>query len=296
MSFCYFWALDMAPTYAVPGLFGSMRLFRKFFDVSKRSLQFSAVGKIFDFLCNRVFFGLFSIFQKLSIRFERNFLQVFYTILRFYMCNFIKIVWLRFESVLEEKCPGPTPLPHMRLWFRYFATNWIFKKPKQSPLLQFSALWDFQNDCFSYEIRFSQYIPTNNLFQYYPKFWRNIRSEALYPNFWHYIRTLYFCVLLWMRRRFGNSNFSWKHPISMKTHILKTFWALDIAPTLDVPVLFSPAVTVMSTIYKFHCMWTNSWWPSAESIGSGSRQRGLESTKSQFLCFQNELHEQRFQI
>ena len=40
------------------------------------------------------FFDFFRFSQKLSIRFERNFLQLFYTILESYMCSGIKIVWL----------------------------------------------------------------------------------------------------------------------------------------------------------------------------------------------------------
>ena len=44
------------------------------------------------------FFDFFRFSQKLSIRFERNFLQLFYTILESYMCNGIKIVWLRCEK------------------------------------------------------------------------------------------------------------------------------------------------------------------------------------------------------
>ena len=42
---------------------------------------------------------LCSIFSKLSIWLERNFLQSFYTILESYMCNGIKIVWLRSEKL-----------------------------------------------------------------------------------------------------------------------------------------------------------------------------------------------------
>ena len=38
------------------------------------------------------FFDFFRFSQKLSIRFERNFLQLFYTILESYMCSGIKIV------------------------------------------------------------------------------------------------------------------------------------------------------------------------------------------------------------
>ena len=44
------------------------------------------------------FFDFFRFSQKLSIRFERNFLQSFYTILWSFMCNFIKFVWLRCEK------------------------------------------------------------------------------------------------------------------------------------------------------------------------------------------------------
>ena len=44
------------------------------------------------------FFDFFRFSQKLSIRFERNFLQLFYTILESYMCNGIKIVWLECEK------------------------------------------------------------------------------------------------------------------------------------------------------------------------------------------------------
>ena len=44
------------------------------------------------------FFDFFRFSQKLSIRFERNFLQIFYTILESYMCNGIKIVWLGCEK------------------------------------------------------------------------------------------------------------------------------------------------------------------------------------------------------
>ena len=44
------------------------------------------------------FFDFFRFSQKLSIRFERNFLQLFYTILESYMCNGIKIIWLGCEK------------------------------------------------------------------------------------------------------------------------------------------------------------------------------------------------------
>ena len=44
------------------------------------------------------FFDFLRFSQKLSIRFERNFLQLFYTIFESYMCNGIKIVWLGCEK------------------------------------------------------------------------------------------------------------------------------------------------------------------------------------------------------
>ena len=47
---------------------------------------------------NQRFFDFFRFSQKLSIRFERNFLQLFYTISESYMCNGIKIVWLGCEK------------------------------------------------------------------------------------------------------------------------------------------------------------------------------------------------------
>ena len=44
------------------------------------------------------FLDFFPFSQKLSIRFERNFLQPFYTILESYMCNGIRILWLGCEK------------------------------------------------------------------------------------------------------------------------------------------------------------------------------------------------------
>ena len=43
-------------------------------------------------------FRLFRFSQKLSIRFERNFLKSFYTILSSFMCNSIQFVWLGCEK------------------------------------------------------------------------------------------------------------------------------------------------------------------------------------------------------
>ena len=68
------------------------------------------------------FFDFFRFSQKLSIRFERNFLQLFYTILESHMCNGIKIVWLGCEK--QPK----------------LAQKW----PKNS---QFSTFFDFLKNC-----------------------------------------------------------------------------------------------------------------------------------------------------
>ena len=87
------------------------------------------------------FFDFIRFSQKLSIRFEPNFLQLFYTILESYMCNDIKIVWLGCEkqpkltqkwskkghfSTSEGKRPQPTPLPHMRLWLSIYLSRYNF--------------------------------------------------------------------------------------------------------------------------------------------------------------------------
>ena len=58
-------------------------------NIAKISPKMAKKGPFFDF---------FRFSQKLSIRFERNFLQLFYTILESYMCNGIKIVWLGCEK------------------------------------------------------------------------------------------------------------------------------------------------------------------------------------------------------
>ena len=46
---------------------------------------------------------LSQIFQRLSTRFERNFLQSFYTKWGTYLCNDINIAWLEFEK-RSQKC------------------------------------------------------------------------------------------------------------------------------------------------------------------------------------------------
>ena len=66
---------------------------------------------------NQPFFDFFRFFQKLSIRFERNFLQLFYTILESYMCNGIKIVWLGCEKHSQIK---PKNCQKKTVFFRFF--------------------------------------------------------------------------------------------------------------------------------------------------------------------------------
>ena len=57
------------------------------------------IGKISPKMAQKQPFSDFFLFsQKLSIRFERNFLQWFYTILESYMCNEIKIAWPWYEK------------------------------------------------------------------------------------------------------------------------------------------------------------------------------------------------------
>ena len=59
-------------------------------NIAKISPKMAKKQPFFDFF--------FRFSQKLSIRFERNFLQSFYTILWSFMCNFIKFVWLGCEK------------------------------------------------------------------------------------------------------------------------------------------------------------------------------------------------------
>ena len=64
------------------------------------------------------FFDFFRFSQKLSIRFERNFLQLFYTMLESYMCNGIKIVWLGCEK-LSQNYPKKGPKKAIFRLFRF---------------------------------------------------------------------------------------------------------------------------------------------------------------------------------
>ena len=62
----------------------------------------------------------------------------------------------------------------------------MLKIPKNSPFLIF-----FSKLSFLAEIRFSQYISTNNFFSILSEFWRwRFEKFALNPNFRRYIRTI----------------------------------------------------------------------------------------------------------
>ena len=63
-------------------------------NIAKRSPKMAKKQPFFDF---------FQFSRKLSIRFKRIFLQLFYTILKSYMCNGIKIVWLGCEKHSQNK-------------------------------------------------------------------------------------------------------------------------------------------------------------------------------------------------
>ena len=101
------------------------------------------------------FFDFFRFSQKLSIRFERNFLQLFYTISESYMCNGIKIVWLGCEKQpkLAQKWPKNS---HFSTFFDFlkncpYDSNEIFyshSTPYYGPLcaiLLNSYGWDVRN-------------------------------------------------------------------------------------------------------------------------------------------------------
>ena len=78
------------------------------------------------------FFDFFRFSQKLSIRFERNFLQSFYTLLESYMRNGIKIVWLKCEKQpkLAQKWPKNS----------HFSTFAIFSKTVHTIRTKFSTV------------------------------------------------------------------------------------------------------------------------------------------------------------
>ena len=149
--------------------------------------------------------------------------------------------------------------------FWYFAANWSFKKLKGSPLSSFSALWDFQNSHFSifwiFFKKFSNFsfvakrspfkffdisqqtevskstkgppflvfgtvrLFQNSHFSFFRKFFqKNFRIFLLSPSIF-----LIFCNRLDFQKTERVPFYKFKN--------LALFWALEIAPTLDVPVL-----------------------------------------------------------
>ena len=83
------------------------------------------------------FFDIFGFFQKLSKRFERNFLQSFYTILESYMCNDIKIVWLGCEkhSIAKVNPKMDKKQPFFDFWF--------LQKQSFSTVIFYTIVWSY---------------------------------------------------------------------------------------------------------------------------------------------------------
>ena len=159
-----------------------------------------------------------------------------------------------------------------------FSTEWMLEKSQRVPPFTFSALWDYSKFLFLSDIRFSQYISTKTFFRYYPNFWPYIQSELRFTtkkvevqkhcaisNFWHCIWTIlrftreelevrkkrsmwpselypnFWRVLRSRKAPYGCFDTFWKFFKKVLSIFLKlcAFWALNIAPTLDVPVLFT---------------------------------------------------------
>ena len=77
-------------------------------------------------------FELFQFFQRLSTRFERNFLQPFYTLLGTYVCNEINIVRLGFKK--PPKLTKKQPFVN----FSIFSKTVVTTRTKLSP-----AIWHY---------------------------------------------------------------------------------------------------------------------------------------------------------
>ena len=99
-------------------------------------------------------------------------------------------------------------------FFWYFATQWMFENPKESPFSNFSALWDCPKISIFLILGFVNLYPI--IF--------SILSDVL--SKFDVISELY-CVLLRRRWRFEKKSFPWKRP----THILKLcFLSLRYSP------------------------------------------------------------------
>ena len=112
------------------------------------------IAKISPKMAKQSFFDFFRFSQKLSIRFERNFLQLFYTILESYMCNGIKSVPLGCEK--QRKLAQKWPNSHFSIFFDFlknclYDLNEIFyshSTPYYGPLCAISLNsygWDVRN-------------------------------------------------------------------------------------------------------------------------------------------------------
>ena len=80
-------------------------------NIAKISPKMAKKQSFFDFF--------FRFSQKLSIRFERIFLQSFYTIFESYMCNGIKIVWLGREKHSQNQPKNGQKAVIFRFFFRF---------------------------------------------------------------------------------------------------------------------------------------------------------------------------------
>ena len=122
--------------------------------------------------------------------------------------------------------------------FWHFAANWSFKKPKGSPLSSF---------------RHCETV-SKFLFFVFPKVF-----SKKFPNF--FIVSFNFFDIL---QQTGFSK-SWKGPPFYKFKNLALFWALDIAPTLDVPILLLVALFVGGWLIKSQWLFCCSYVLEIES-------------------------------
>ena len=115
------------------------------------------IAKISPYMAKKQpFSDFFRFSQKLSIRFERNFLQLFYTILESYMFNGMKIVWLGCEKHRQNLPKNGQKTVVFRLFSIFskncpYDSNEIFyshSTPYYGPFCAFSLNsygWDLRN-------------------------------------------------------------------------------------------------------------------------------------------------------
>ena len=141
------------------------------------------------------FFDFFRFSQKLSIRFERNFLQLFYTIIESYMCNGIKIVWLGCEkhSQSSPKMAKKQPFFH---FFR-FSQKLSIRFERNFLQLFYTILESYMcNDikivwlgCEKHSPKMAKKPPFFDFFRFSQKL--SIRFERNFLVILHHIRVLY---------------------------------------------------------------------------------------------------------